>query len=78
MGQLINGEKIDFRKDFSPEIGSIKECKRNFNWWTEVKIGSKYLIINSYNCYGVQKCTVEDIETKERHQISVQCFDRLN
>ena len=78
MGQLINCEKIDFRKDFCPETGSIKECKRTFNLWNEVKIGRKYLIINSYTSYGVGKCTVEDIETKERHQVSVQCFDRLN
>lgn len=76
MGQLINGSKIDFRKEFQPEIGAIKVCQRNFDNLYDIKIGSKYRIKNTFSSYGLCKSIVIEIDTGKEISVASQCFDR--
>jgi len=76
MGELINGSKIDLRKEFHPKIGEVKTCRRNFDGLYSVKIGSKYKIKNTFGSYGLCKSIVIDVETELEYSIASQCFDR--
>lgn len=76
MGQLINGSKIDFRKEFQPDCGEIKICKRNFDGLYSIKIGSKYKVKNTFSSYGLCKSIVIDIETGIEYSVASQCFDK--